>query len=149
MPGLTSGDPPLLTSETAVTPVAAPPTTSLSDATPAELEPRLEASLLAAFGVAASVLVRTAADWSALVAGLPFPDLAADDPSHVVAMILRDAPDAARCEALQAAIGGRERAVVRGPEREAFFRLVENAFVREDLPATQTRKAVSKRTRVL
>ncbi len=42
-----------------------------------------------------------------------------------------------------------ERAVVRGPEREAFFRLVENAFVREDLPATQTRKAVSKRTRVL
>lgn len=42
-----------------------------------------------------------------------------------------------------------ERAVVRGPEREAFFRLVENAFVREDMPATQTRKAVSKRTRVL
>ena len=42
-----------------------------------------------------------------------------------------------------------ERAVVRGPEREAFFRLVENAFVREDIPATQTRKAVSKRMRVL
>ena len=42
-----------------------------------------------------------------------------------------------------------ERAVVRGPEREAFFRLVENAFVRENLPAMQTRKAVSKRTRVL
>ncbi len=42
-----------------------------------------------------------------------------------------------------------ERAIVRGPEREAFFRLVENAFVRENLPALQTRKAVSKRTRVL
>jgi len=42
-----------------------------------------------------------------------------------------------------------ERAVVRGPEREAFFQLVENTFVREDMPATQTRKAVSKRTRVL
>ncbi len=42
-----------------------------------------------------------------------------------------------------------ERAVVRGPEREAFFRLVENAFVRENLPALQTRKALSKRTRVL
>ncbi len=42
-----------------------------------------------------------------------------------------------------------ERAVVRGPEREAFFRLVENAFVRENLPAMQTRKAISKRTRVL
>ncbi len=42
-----------------------------------------------------------------------------------------------------------ERAVVRGPEREAFFRLVENAFVRENLPALQTRKALAKRTRVL
>ena len=42
-----------------------------------------------------------------------------------------------------------ERAVVRGPEREAFFRLVENAFVRENLPAMQTRKALAKRTRVL
>ena len=42
-----------------------------------------------------------------------------------------------------------ERAVVRGPEREAFFRLVENAFVRENLPAVQTRKALAKRTRVL
>ncbi len=42
-----------------------------------------------------------------------------------------------------------ERAVVRGPEREAFGRLVENAFVRERLPLLQTRKALSKRTRVL
>ena len=42
-----------------------------------------------------------------------------------------------------------ERAIVRGPERDAFFRLVENAFVRENLPALQTRKALSKRTRVL
>ncbi len=42
-----------------------------------------------------------------------------------------------------------ERAIVRGPEREAFFRLVENAFVRENLPALQTRKALSKRTRVV
>ncbi len=42
-----------------------------------------------------------------------------------------------------------ERAVVRGPEREAFGRLVENAFVRERLPLLQTRKALAKRTRVL
>ena len=42
-----------------------------------------------------------------------------------------------------------ERAVVRGPERDAFFRLVENAFVREQIPALQTRKALAKRTRVL
>lgn len=42
-----------------------------------------------------------------------------------------------------------ERAVVRGPERAAFFQLVESAFVRADLPALQTRKALSKRTRIL
>ena len=42
-----------------------------------------------------------------------------------------------------------ERAVVRGPDRDAFFRLIENAFVRENLPALQTRKALAKRTRVL
>ena len=42
-----------------------------------------------------------------------------------------------------------ERAVIRGAERDAFFRLVENAFVRQNIPALQTRKALSKRTRVL
>ncbi len=42
-----------------------------------------------------------------------------------------------------------ERAVVRGPERDAFFRLVEAAFVRERVPASVTRKALAKRTRIL
>lgn len=42
-----------------------------------------------------------------------------------------------------------ERAVVRGPEREAFFRLVEAAYVRERVPAVTTRKALAKRTRIL
>jgi hypothetical protein len=42
-----------------------------------------------------------------------------------------------------------ERAVVRGPERDAFFRLVEAAFVRERVPAMVTRKALAKRTRIL
>jgi len=42
-----------------------------------------------------------------------------------------------------------EQAVVRGPEREAFQTLVQNAFVRQQLPVLQTRKALAKRTRVL
>ena len=42
-----------------------------------------------------------------------------------------------------------ERAVVRAPERDCFFRLVESAFVRESVPALTTRKALAKRTRVL
>ncbi len=42
-----------------------------------------------------------------------------------------------------------EQAVVRGPERDAFQTLVQNAFVRQQLPVLQTRKALAKRTRVL
>ena len=89
-----------------------------SEARPAELGPRLEAALAATCGLSTTILVRAAPDWAVLVAGLPFPELAAADPSHVVAMILRDAPDAARRAALQvalhAAIGGREQSLVRG-----------------------------------
>ena len=40
-----------------------------------------------------------------------------------------------------------ELAIVRGVERDAFFRLVEREFVRTGLPVTATRKAISKRAR--
>ena len=85
-----------------------------SDATAAELESRLEAALSGRLGVTTKVFVRTAGAWATLVAELPFPELAASDPSHLVAMILRDAPDAERRAALDAAITGPETAVVRG-----------------------------------
>jgi hypothetical protein len=42
-----------------------------------------------------------------------------------------------------------ERAVVRAAERDAFFRLVEAAFVRQKVPALVTRKALSKRRRLV
>lgn len=42
-----------------------------------------------------------------------------------------------------------ERAVVRAPEREAFFRLVARSFARQNVPMQVTRKAVAKRTRIL
>ncbi|BDI33038.1 nuclease [Capsulimonas corticalis] len=42
-----------------------------------------------------------------------------------------------------------ERAVVRGPDREAFFHLLEQSLIRNNIPALQTRKALAKRTRVL
>jgi len=38
-----------------------------------------------------------------------------------------------------------ERAIVRGPERDAFFRLVEQSFIRQNLPIMTTRKSMSKR----
>ncbi|HZT43458.1 MAG TPA: DNA double-strand break repair nuclease NurA [Chthonomonadaceae bacterium] len=40
-----------------------------------------------------------------------------------------------------------ELAIVRGVERDAFFRLVEREFVRTGLPVTATRKSISKRAR--
>ena len=42
-----------------------------------------------------------------------------------------------------------ERAVVRGADREAFFRLVERSFAKRDVVVRATRKAFSKRTRIL
>lgn len=85
-----------------------------ADAAPAELERRLEAALADRFGLTTTVLARSRWQWDALVADLPFPNLAATDPSRLVAMVLRAAPDAARRAALAAAIAGPEQAVVRG-----------------------------------
>lgn len=42
-----------------------------------------------------------------------------------------------------------ECAVVRGADREAFFRLVERSFARKNVPVLATRKAFAKRTRIL
>ena len=84
------------------------------DATPAELEGRLEGALAATLGLTTGVLVRSVADWRALVAALPFQDLARADPAHLVAMPLRAAPDSASCAALEAAIAGRERVAILG-----------------------------------
>lgn len=40
-----------------------------------------------------------------------------------------------------------ERAVIRGPERSAFFQILENGMARRRIPIAVTRKAISKRTR--
>jgi hypothetical protein len=40
-----------------------------------------------------------------------------------------------------------EQAIIRNPEREAFFQLLERAFVRERLPLSTTGKSISKRAR--
>jgi len=41
------------------------------------------------------------------------------------------------------------QAVVRGPERAAFFNLVEQAFAQQRIPVRQTRKAIAKRAGLL
>jgi uncharacterized protein (DUF1697 family) len=80
----------------------------------AELESRLETGAEARFGFQIDFMVRSAAEWRALVAANPFPDAARDDPSHLLAMPLKAAPASGAPAALRDAIKGPERAELIG-----------------------------------
>ncbi len=69
------------------------------------------------------MLVRTAAEWSALVAANPFPEVAADDPGHLVAMPLKGKPAAAAVAALEQAIKGRER--IAAADRQLYIHYLD------------------------
>lgn len=86
---------------------------------PDALEKALEDAIEAHAGRRFTVLVRSAAEWSAIVAGNPYPDEARDDPSHLVVLPMRQEPSTAAQDALRAAIRGREVFQVVG--REAWF----------------------------
>src|SRR5712691_38367 len=62
--------------------------------------------------------VRTAREWKAVIAHNPFPEEAKRDPSHLIVVFLKDAPDVKDVEALQAAITGPE--VVRAHGNHAY-----------------------------
>lgn len=79
----------------------------------AEVETGIEATLAARFGLETQVLVRTAEAWGEIIAANPFTQAAHDDPSHLVVMPLKAAPDADALNALRAAIKGREQVEVR------------------------------------
>ena len=74
----------------------------------AELENRFETEAEARFGFHIDFMVRSAAEWRAIIAANPFPDEARDDPSHLVVMPLKAAPTAGALQALRAAIKGPE-----------------------------------------
>jgi uncharacterized protein (DUF1697 family) len=76
--------------------------------TTAELERLIESAAAKRLGVATDVLVRSNKEWKAIVAGNPFPNEAKQDPSHVLVMPLKDAPNRTDVSALQAGITGRE-----------------------------------------
>jgi uncharacterized protein (DUF1697 family) len=80
----------------------------------AELEAWLEAETLKRFGLAADYLVRTAAEWSAIIAANPIPAMARDEPNHLVVMPLKSPPADGALAALRAAIVGREQAELIG-----------------------------------
>jgi uncharacterized protein (DUF1697 family) len=80
----------------------------------AALESLLEAETAKRLGIACDYLVRSTAQWSALAAGNPFPDVARRDPGHLVLMPLKTAPSKQEVAALQAAITGRETVRAKG-----------------------------------
>jgi uncharacterized protein (DUF1697 family) len=86
---------------------------------PAALEQMLERSAAKQLGLETDFFVRTAKEWQAVIDGNPFPREAKDDPSHLVAVITKDAVDPANATALQNAIVGRE--VVRAKGRCAYI----------------------------
>jgi uncharacterized protein (DUF1697 family) len=82
------------------------------------LEAAAEQALLAKLGLTTEVVVRSGAEWQAMMAANPFPAEAKADPAHLVVMVLKSAPRPG-AEAAMAAVPGRERARVVG--REAFI----------------------------
>jgi uncharacterized protein (DUF1697 family) len=85
----------------------------------AELERLLEMEAEKRLDLRTDFFVRTAMEWQTIVANNPFHDEAERDPSHLVVMFLKDAPDAKSVEALKAAITGREAVRVTG--RQAYI----------------------------
>jgi uncharacterized protein (DUF1697 family) len=86
--------------------------------TATQLERLLEHAAAKRLGLETDFFVRTASDWKTVVAGNPFPDEARTDPSHLLVVFLKAAPDREAVTALQSAITGRE--VVRAKGRHAY-----------------------------
>ena len=86
----------------------------LADAEPAVLEARVRVAVDQRLGLVTQVFCRDAEQWRALVAGNPFAEAAARDPSHLLAMVLAEPPPAAAMAGLRAAIAGREEVAALG-----------------------------------
>jgi uncharacterized protein (DUF1697 family) len=109
-----------------------------------QIESLLEAEILKRLGLEVGFFVRTAEEWTTLVAKNPFPNEARQNPSHFVLELFKDAPPAAKVRELQAAITGPEVISVRGraayivyPEDIGHSRLT-NALIEKKLGTRAT-----------
>lgn len=84
----------------------------------ARLEALLEKEIETRLGVDVDLFLRSPEEWRSVIARNPFPEEAKRDPSHLLVMFLRDAPDRASVKNLANAIVGRETVSVKG--REAY-----------------------------
>jgi uncharacterized protein (DUF1697 family) len=104
-----------------------------------ELERLLEGEAAKRLGLETDFFVRTAADWQSAIAANPFPEEAENDPSHLLVMFLKKAPERENLAALQKAIKGRE--VVRAKAREAYI-VYPDGVGRSRLTAATIEKAL-------
>lgn len=86
---------------------------------PGETERLLEAACARTFGLKTEIYVRVAADLERIVARNPFPKEAKADPSHLVVLFMKKAPEANTFRTLQAAIKGQEQ--IRGDRNHAYI----------------------------
>ena len=80
----------------------------------AALAAKLEAAAEARFGYATDFILRSAAEWQALIAANPFLDAAENDRARLHAVPLKAPPEAGALERLRAAIKGPESAALVG-----------------------------------
>jgi uncharacterized protein (DUF1697 family) len=85
----------------------------------AALEKKLEAEAERRFRFAVAFMLRTAAEWDAIITRNPFPNVAKKDPARLVLMALKGAPDAAAIKALRDGYKGPETIHVAG--RDAYL----------------------------
>jgi uncharacterized protein (DUF1697 family) len=85
----------------------------------AELEHLLETETEKRLHVRAAFFIRSAKEWATAIDANPFPDEAKHDPSHLVLMTLKDAPEAKAVKALRAAITGPE--LIRAKGRQLYI----------------------------
>lgn len=79
-----------------------------SDRDPAGLETDIEHEMERRFGVKVAAMVRTPEQWAGLIAANPFSDEAAEHPSRMVAMVMKDGIRAGALEACRALAEGGE-----------------------------------------
>jgi uncharacterized protein (DUF1697 family) len=87
--------------------------------TAAKLEKLLEEATGSGLGVRTDFFVRSAPEWKEIMARNPFPVEARKDPSRLIVLLLKEAPDGADVKAVQKAIRGPE--VIRAYDRQAYI----------------------------
>jgi uncharacterized protein (DUF1697 family) len=87
----------------------------------AAIEKTLETAARKRLGLDIDFMVRSDAEWAAIVGGNPFHREAKADPSRLVVVCLKTVPAASAVEALAAAIPGRESMRAQGRELYVYY----------------------------